>query len=115
MTPRSPNPGQNGAAPPAAGPARPKFVLLSGEDNVAVATADVARGERVQVTDRQLVAKDEIPLGHKMAIVDIGAGSKVRKFGVPIGSATADIAAGCHVHIHNIKSDYLTNDVDHFE
>ena len=28
------------------------------------------------------------------------------KYGAPIGSATAAIAAGEHVHVHNMKSDY---------
>jgi hypothetical protein len=95
--------------------ARAKALLLSPEDNVAVAIADIAAGETIEIADLKLAAQDEIPLGHKMAIIEITSGTKVRKFGVPIGSATALIRAGCHVHVHNIKSDYLTNDVDHFE
>jgi len=95
--------------------ARAKALLLSPEDNVAVAIADIAAGETIEVADLKLAAQDEIPLGHKMAIIEITSGTKVRKFGVPIGSATALIRAGSHVHVHNIKSDYLTNDVDHFE
>jgi hypothetical protein len=39
----------------------------------------------------------------------------VIKFGVPIGSATVPIEAGRHVHVHNIKSDYIDNAVDFFE
>jgi hypothetical protein len=30
----------------------------------------------------------------------------VLKYGAPIGSATADIAPGAHVHVHNMMSDY---------
>ena len=37
------------------------------------------------------------------------------KYGVPIGRATVAIEAGRHVHVHNIGSDYVNNEVDHFE
>jgi len=32
---------------------------------------------------------------------------KIIKFGAPIGSATETIDPGAHVHLHNMKSDYL--------
>jgi hypothetical protein len=31
----------------------------------------------------------------------------VLKYGLPIGSATRAIAAGEHVHVQNLKSDYV--------
>ena len=37
----------------------------------------------------------------------IAAGEKVLKYGAPIGSATRDIGQGEHVHLHNMRSDYL--------
>jgi altronate hydrolase len=96
-------------------PARRSVIVLSPEDNVAVAIANLTAGIEVEVEGRRLRMREPIELGHKLALVDIGAGETVMKFGVPIGVATVDIAAGTHVHIHNIKSVYLTNDVDHFE
>src|SRR5262249_34688147 len=54
----------------------------------------------VMVTVRQ-----SIPRGHKVARVPIAAGSAVVKYGSPIGRATADIAAGEHVHAHNVASE----------
>ncbi len=51
-------------------------------------------------------APRDLPLGHKLARRAIAAGEKVVKYGAPIGSATAPIAAGEHVHIHNLASDY---------
>jgi len=54
-------------------------------------------------------------MGHKIALKPIEVGQKIIKFGVPVGSATQPIAAGAHVHMHNVKSDYLTNRVDHHE
>jgi hypothetical protein len=43
-------------------------------------------------------------LGHKIARRPIPAGAHVRKYGHPIASATADIATGRHVHVHNVAS-----------
>lgn len=42
--------------------------------------------------------------GHKYARRAIGAGEAVIKYGFPIGVATQDIAAGAHVHSHNLKT-----------
>jgi hypothetical protein len=39
--------------------------------------------------------------------VSLNPGDKIIKFGVPIGSATKHIDIGEHIHLHNMKSDYL--------
>ena len=39
---------------------------------------------------------------HKIALVDIDVGETVRKLGHAIGIATSRIAAGEHVHVHNL-------------
>ena len=57
--------------------------------------------------DMALRLIDPIAVGHKVAVRDIAAGEKVLKFGCPIGSATRPILAGQHVHVHNLRSDYL--------
>ncbi len=88
---------------------QPSVIVLAEEDNVAVALRHIAAGSAVAINGMTLVARDAIPLGHKMAIRPIAAGGKIRKFGVPVGSATAPIEPGCHVHVHNVKSDYVTN------
>ena len=43
---------------------------------------------------------------HKLAARPIAAGETVLKYNFPIGVATADIPAGAHVHVHNMRSDY---------
>jgi hypothetical protein len=48
-----------------------------------------------------------VGLGPKLAARDIAPGEKIIKYGVPIGSATIAIPAGGHIHLHNMKSDYL--------
>ena len=42
--------------------------------------------------------------GHKYALRLIKAGENVIKYGMPIGHATADIAVGEHVHVHNVAT-----------
>jgi altronate dehydratase small subunit len=91
------------------------FIVLSAEDNVGVAIKHIAPGSDVAAGHIRLTALDEVPMGHKIALRPIGVGQKIVKFGVPVGSATKEIAAGAHVHMHNVKSDYLTNRMDYHE
>jgi len=42
--------------------------------------------------------------GHKYARCAIAAGAPVIKYGLPIGHATCPIAAGEHVHVHNLAT-----------
>ena len=51
-----------------------------------------------------MTVREAIPPGHKVALRTIAAGEPVIKYGSPIGTATADIAAGAHVHTHNVAS-----------
>lgn len=82
------------------------------EDNVAVALKDCAAGT-VRVRRRgvieSIVVREPIPLGHKFALVDLPAGTVIRKYGESIGRAVAPIAAGEHVHIHNLASQRARN------
>jgi hypothetical protein len=88
------------------GPLDPRLLLLDPRDNVVVARERIAAGMAVAVAGSKIVQPRDIPIGHKLACRPIAAGAKVMKYGAPIGSATADIAPGAHVHTHNMKSDY---------
>jgi len=44
-----------------------------------------------------------VPFGHKVARRAIARGEPVIKYGVAIGTATADIQPGEHVHVHNCR------------
>ena len=86
-------------------------VQLSAADNVVVATGDLSGGSSVRLPDgSRLRVIDAIPAGHKAAIADIPASSPVIKFGVNIGTASADIPAGSHVHVHNLESERMRGD-----
>jgi altronate hydrolase len=91
------------------------LIRLAEQDNVAVATRSLERGAVVAVDGVELTTRDPIPFAHKVAIRAIEKDAQVFKYGVPIGRAKAAIAPGEHVHVHNIRSDYVNNQVDFFE
>lgn len=82
------------------------LIKLAPDDNVLVAPGPVAKGPADISGGGVLQVISAVSLGHKLAARDISMGEKITKYGVPIGSATADIPAGAHVHVHNMKSDY---------
>jgi hypothetical protein len=86
----------------------PSIIHLADADNIAVAVRPLAGGVPIALDNgTTLIPSGDIAVGHKLAIRPIAVGEKVLKWGCPIGSATRDIAAGEHVHTHNLKSDYL--------
>jgi altronate dehydratase small subunit len=89
-------------------------IRLSPLDNVAILARMVPAGSTIVVDGCTLTVPASLGLGHKVALRPIAAGEKILKYGVPIGSATREIAAGEHVHVHNVQSDYLpTYTLDH--
>jgi hypothetical protein len=84
----------------------PRLLLLSPGDNVYVLRAAIEAGEEIAVEGARLRLPQRLGIGHKLARRAIPAGAKVVKYGAPIGSASADIAPGAHVHLHNLQSDY---------
>ena len=83
------------------------LLRLSAEDNVYVLMGSLAQGDRLRIGARTIVCESPLELGHKVAARDIEIGEKIIKYGAPIGSATRDIRTGEHVHLHNVKSDYI--------
>lgn len=92
------------------------MVVLAADDNVGIAVRDIEGGEPAWSTGgAALVASESIPLGHKLALQTIAEGDRIVRFGVPVGIATAGIAPGRLVHIHNVRSQYLDNVEQHYE
>jgi (2R)-sulfolactate sulfo-lyase subunit alpha len=86
------------------------FLLHNGRDNVGVVVRDVKSGEDLtgETIDRtnnlRIKAQQDIPLGHKIALIDFNVGDTVIKYGEDIGKVVAAIRAGDHVHVHNLKT-----------
>ncbi len=87
-----------------AAPSRPDVLRLHERDNVVVALRALDAGERVAVDGDALAIGEPVPFGHKIATRDIADGGDVVKYGEVIGHATAPIAVGRHVHVHNVAS-----------
>ena len=49
-------------------------------------------------------SKDEIPLGHKIAMNDLNEGDTILKYGHDIGKVVKPIKKGEHVHVLNVKT-----------
>ena len=55
------------------------------EDTVAVALRPLAAGAAVEAGGARVTLVDHVPMGHKIALRDIGPGEAVVKYGFPIG------------------------------
>ena len=82
------------------------FLLLHPTDTVLVARANAPEGLEIVLEGGAVRLTRPIPMAHKIARHDIAAGATILKYGMPIGIATEAIAAGQHVHVHNIRSAY---------
>ncbi len=70
--------------------------LGAGTDMLCVVTHDN--------TDFRLVVSMDVPIGHKVALADLGVGDTVIKYGQDIGRIVAPVKRGEHVHVHNLKT-----------
>jgi hypothetical protein len=84
-------------------------VLLHPDDNILVLAAPIQAGQRLEIDGQSIVAAGDVSVGHKIARRALSVGEKVMKYGAPIGSMTAAAAPGEHVHMHNMKSDYIAS------
>jgi (2R)-sulfolactate sulfo-lyase subunit alpha len=85
----------------------PPLLLLHPDDNIVVARRDIAAGERVDLDGEALTIPAAVELGHKLARRALEPGARVLKYGAPIGSMKTGVARGEHVHLHNLRSDYI--------
>src|SRR4051794_1922144 len=75
-------------------------IRLHSADTVVVALTAVSPG--VTLDDGRVAARARVPAGHKVATTAMVKGEAVVKYNQVIGFATTDIAAGDHVHTHNM-------------
>jgi hypothetical protein len=84
-----------------------RLLFLNPKDNVCTAISPIVSGVSLHINGKQVILEKSVPLGFKVAACNIAINETIVKYGVPIGSATRDIALGELVHLHNMKSDYL--------
>lgn len=73
-------------------------------DNIALALRKLSKGERFIVKGAEIVLKQDIERGHKVAIQALQMNDDVIKYGFPIGHVLQTVEAGEWVHIHNTKT-----------
>ena len=75
----------------------PHTIRMHPRDNVAIVANDGGLPAGT-VLPEGLTLRDHVPQGHKVALVDVPADTPVWRYGVAIGYAMKDIAAGSWVH-----------------
>ncbi len=87
------------------------FVLHDARDTVAVVVvegvkAGMAMTGWIMDEDRMIdvEARQDIPIGHKVALADMATGDTVLKYGIDMGKVVAPIKKGEHAHVQNIKT-----------
>lgn len=92
----------------------PAAIRVDPTDDVAIALRDLAAGETVAVGAATVRTIEPIATGHKLALHAIDRGADVRRYGWPIGRATNAIAAGAHVHSHNLQTNLVGEEPYHY-
>lgn len=80
------------------------YIRIHPKDNVAVALKPLSHHRIIDMDGQKITLLEDIPQGHKFALTDLEAGSKVIKYGNPIGIAAKTIKAGNWIHTHNVKT-----------
>lgn len=89
----------------------PHLLVHNRKDNVGVVVVEGLKADTEMFcvitetnADFQLVANVDIPIGHKVALKDLGPGDTAIKYGEDIGKIVAAVRKGDHVHTHNLKT-----------
>jgi len=88
----------------------PDVIAHAQGDTVGVAVRGVVAGEQVMCfsdadgSSSSVSVTADLPLGHKVALVEMAEGGQVVKYGLVVGVATSRIRVGEHVHTHNVRS-----------
>jgi (2R)-sulfolactate sulfo-lyase subunit alpha len=90
---------------------QPDLIIHDEKDNVGVVVIETTKkGQECNawIMENNKSAKvqsiNEIPLGHKIALVDLKEGDTILKYGHDIGKVVKTIKKGDHVHVHNVKT-----------
>ncbi len=86
------------------------ILLHESHDDVGVAVRDLKKGQTICALTLEgksagsVKLRDNVPLGHKVAMRDLALDKPIIKYGRPVGKAVKPITRGAHVHVHNVKT-----------
>ena len=87
------------------------LIIHDEKDNVAVVVIESTKKGQdcsawIMENDKTVKVNSiaEIPLGHKIALLDLKEGDTILKYGHDIGKVVKSIKKGDHVHVHNVKT-----------
>ncbi len=86
----------------------PAVIRIHPADDVVIARRQLVGGLRLDAEG--ITVTGLIPPGHKVAVRAIAQGEPVRRYNQIIGTATQPIAAGAHVHSHNLAFSHFARD-----
>ena len=81
---------------------KPLTIQMNTRDNVAIVANNGGLSSGTELPSG-LILRDQVPQGHKVALIDIPADGAVLRYGIPIGYALKDIPAGSWVHERLLK------------
>jgi altronate hydrolase len=87
-------------------------IHLHPDDDVAVATIDLPPRMTISGPWGDVRVSKLVHTGHKLALRPVPLGGAVHRYGQIIGFATQEIAAGDHVHSHNLGVHEFNRDPD---
>lgn len=85
------------------------FILIHPDDNVLICCKNAKKGEVVIIEGASYILSESIQMGHKIARFCLSAGDNIIRYGHVIGSVQTDVKIGEHVHMHNLKSHYISS------
>ncbi|MBM3567722.1 MAG: altronate dehydratase [Alphaproteobacteria bacterium] len=88
-----------------------KTIRLNPKDDVVIALGEIAKDR--EIPGEGVRARGTVPAGHKIATRAVAKGQPLRRYDQVIGFAAADIAAGDHVHTHNLAMGEFARDHAH--
>ena len=82
-------------------------IHLNAKDNIAIARAPLAAGQKVRLEGKEITVLDAVPMGHKVMLEAVPAGGDIVRYGQIMGRARMAIQPGNHVHVHNVAYEEL--------
>jgi len=86
----------------------PLYLRLNPADDVVIACRELEAG--TNLLKENVVCRERIPAGHKVATRAVAKNEPVRRYNQIIGFATQAIEPGAHVHVHNLEVRDFTRD-----